>query len=214
MRRLTLLVFVILSACQTEENLVCTEKNTIPVTLRARQFFSFKTGSWWIYEEENSGKTDSVWVSSFGEYGENFPKGKKECQCGFGKCEQEIFMSFENKKYNGLNDTIKEYYRMHLSANSVDYESAYLAFSNSSFYYYQEFEFNNGKPVSDYYWNVQELAQLEVKGTMYKDIIYFIEAEGNRNFRRERWYAKNTYLIKYKDTDSTTWNLIDYHVIQ
>ncbi len=212
MRYLLFLFCVIFTACQQEGALICTEKNTVPIIQPVKDFFRFKTGSWWVYEEEKTGEKDSVWVSRFSEHGIEYGKWKRECQCAFGKCEEAIYITFENKKYNKNGFYIpKEYYYIYISADPVEYENSSI-YMQSEVVYSQGINYEEGQPVSDYYWNVEQLPALEVKGKTFNNILHL--SNTYKRYPHEKWYAKNKYLIKYKDTDSTTWNLVNYHIVQ
>jgi len=45
------------TTCSTESGIGCEESQNI------QHFFYLKVGSWWVYEEENSGIRDSIYVT-------------------------------------------------------------------------------------------------------------------------------------------------------
>src|SRR5690606_4941701 len=98
---LVLLSAVLFAGCRDdygfsdEYKLVCTDENTNKINQHALGFFFFKTGSWWVYEEEKSGKLDSVWVFKHTGTKENEVSTKQYCGCGYGKCGELLEMYFE-----------------------------------------------------------------------------------------------------------------------
>src|SRR4051812_32716322 len=92
---------ITLYTCRNDNNLVCTDKNTVKLCQAAKDFFFFKKGSWWVYKEQLTGVTDSVWVSEDSDIKENeSASAKRACNCGWGKCDESLQVRFENKTYN------------------------------------------------------------------------------------------------------------------
>ena len=63
---LLIIIAIILSSCKDKTNATnyCKENpGGCQSVLEGKKYFAFKLGSWWVYEEENSGKRDSVYVS-------------------------------------------------------------------------------------------------------------------------------------------------------
>ncbi|MDZ4758730.1 MAG: hypothetical protein SGJ10_11430 [Bacteroidota bacterium] len=58
---ITLLALCI--SCNLNKKPKCTQSNTVHVPQNAIDYFYFKEGSWWVYEDEATKEQDSVWVS-------------------------------------------------------------------------------------------------------------------------------------------------------
>lgn len=70
MKHLSLLLFtlpLIAVSCKpdspTAHKKTCTDYGTCETAISAKEFFVFKTGSWWVYEEESSHERDSLYVT-------------------------------------------------------------------------------------------------------------------------------------------------------
>ena len=81
----------------------CKPENTIKIPPHAMDFFYFKTGSWWVYECEQTGYRDSLYAINNFFVVENYKGAKKECNCAWGKCFQNGGVQFYSRQRDSLN---------------------------------------------------------------------------------------------------------------
>lgn len=218
-RLLIVLIFCgfMFSACKKEENLVCTDKNTVKINQHALDYFYFKEGTWWVYEEETTGEIDSIWVTGGSKYYHNPWELKKYSNCNRGKCVEVAFVQFESEEHNWSNNN-DFLYRYRIEAGWENGESsvsagsgAYFSSSNTRLTY------KSNKPVSPTGAEavVINLDSVFVKDQTFNDIMYmYYPPESVGDWLQEAWYAKNIYLVKFKRSDSTTWSLVKYNIVK
>jgi hypothetical protein len=64
---LLLLLILVVPACKKDKTPCvtdCPESNCEDIQC-VKDYFAFKVGSWWVYEEETSGERDSVYVTEY-----------------------------------------------------------------------------------------------------------------------------------------------------
>lgn len=213
------LLAFIFTTCHKEENLKCTEKNTIKVIQHARDFFYFKQGSWWVYEEETTKLRDSIWVEKTAE-NTYVPEGgiQRTCNCGWGKCEEKLGVRFVNKNHNKTNND-----RLFGYGIMSDIVEEGTAIRSSGGHY---FSLSDIRLAYDKHGNIVEplpfdaslerINSMQIEGKTYEDIIriYYQEGKGDGDWLEEGFFAKNIHLIKYRRSDSTTWNLVKYNIVK
>ena len=85
---LPIIIFFSASNCNREKNLKCTYDNTVKLPPHALDYFYFKVGTWWVYECEQTGERDSLWVSESELRVGNPLRAKDDCRCAKGLCFQ------------------------------------------------------------------------------------------------------------------------------
>jgi hypothetical protein len=202
------------TTCRNESDLQCTDKNTIKILPHAMDFFFFKTGSWWVYEQEGTGKRDSIYVGYHNIQTSNAVSAKKNCGCGKGKCVQNANTSFFSDKSK---DKSLYGFRIGSSLEEGDYTimeggSTYVNYSGYRITY-QNNQYDKQSPT---YGTYEDLESITVKGRIYTDILhhYYTQSDNIPDWQHEAWYARNIYLVKFRLWDGTTWNLVKYNIVQ
>jgi hypothetical protein len=217
---LLLISFLGLYTCRNDQDLVCTDENTKKVCQAAKDFFYFKKGSWWVYKEQITGATDSVWVSEDSQMRDNpSNSAKRTCHCGWGECQESQVVKFESQKYN---NTTNEYiFAYEIGAHLSDAKTEVDEGHGTMDYFYQEavrvmFD-ENCSPEDldvDSHHN-EKLDSIEVAGTIYREIIhsFYTSASHNPDWLIEAWYAKKFHLVKFRDSKGT-WELEKCNIVQ
>lgn len=222
---LLLFLSLALTNCNREKNLKCSDANTVKVPPHAIDYFYFKVGTWWVYECEQTGETDSLWVSENDRYAGNPLRAKQDCSCGKGLCFQEAYTHIVNKKSVSSNLILLSYFMGHyLSdvANPID------DYGRSELREYRSDVHTSGYKI-DYinqnYINksttgaaLSSFDTLTVKGKTDNNIFEYKYDTGSSGSYPDwyliAWYSKNISLIKYIKTDKTIWNLIKYNIVK
>lgn len=181
-----------------------------------KSYFAFKVGSWWLYEEENSGAIDSVYVTSYTNdpssynfdvrlystfqnyyyhFWPIFSIGGQGCQTNGEICSKCVLI--KRSKYKPGN-FVDEQDCFFFTAKIGDYETTY----NTSFA-------NNKIIIEDIYPNFSN-ANFEF-GLTYKvhELNTFMEGKQATN----HYFTENVGLIRKELIDSSqVWNLIDFHI--
>ncbi len=202
------------TTCRSEYELQCTDKNIVKVLPHAMDFFYFKTGSWWVYEEETSGEKDSVWVGLHQTKTSNATVSKRDCHCGKGKCVEEFSTSFFSSNAKG-----KSLYGFNIGSSLIEGEFTIMEggniYKNASGYRitYRDYKYDKESPTYGIY---EDLDSIVVNGKTYKDILhhYYPKQDNIPDWQHEAWYARNIYLVKFRLWDGTTWNLVKYNINQ
>lgn len=219
-RVLVVLIFCgfVFSTCRKEENLVCTDKNTVKIAQHAKDYFYFKEGTWWVYEEENSQIRDSIWLTDGSRHFENPWEYKKYCHCNKGKCIEAAYLTFENAQYNGSTG-IECLYRYTITAGFTEGKAGVSGGNGTKYFntYESRLRYENGLPASPTEAGgiVENLPSINIKGKEFKEIMHiYYPQEGVQDWLQEAWYAKNIYLVKFRLNDNTTWNLVKYNIVK
>ena len=214
---LSLVALFLLTCKKDDSNLVCSDANTIKPPKDALDYFYFKEGTWWLYQEDSTGLTDSVWVSHSTMNQENLTASKRACNCGHGSCTQHAIVTFSNRAHNANTDKplngigIRSSFTLGLSDIS---EGSDFCFLGSGFrWWYKNYK---AQSPTDQGAILENLDSIVVKGKIFKDIIhhYYPIQTNIPDWLHEAWYARNIYLVKYRKYDGTNWSLIDYHIVK
>ena len=214
---LSLTSLFLLTCKKDDSDLVCTDANTIRSPQEALDYFYFKKGTWWLYQEDSTGLTDSIWVSEDLRNSDNLASLKYHCGCGYGKCVENIIITLENRIHNSSNGTflIKMGPTSSLTLGNADigeYSDFYFLASGRRLKYqnyHHTQQTDNGAVIED-------IDSLNVKGQVFKNLVHLYYPNQNNipDWLHEAWYAKNIYLVKYRRFDGTNWSLIDYHIVK
>ncbi len=213
----------VFGTCRKDNPKVCDNSNTILVNQHAKDFFVFKEGSWWVYEEEKTKEIDSIWVGRSTEE-KLVPHGQtqRSCKCGYGKCKQEYFVRFMNKYRNNNNNSCLYTYWI---STGISEEATGMRSLNCdiidtfkhfppSIYQLEYNQLDIPSIYETYYSTISEVDSLIVNGKVYRDILYIKYDHHYHGIEQEAWFARNLHLIKYGFKDSTTWNLIKYNIVK
>jgi len=188
--------------CETNE---CTNGNTpYRISKVEKDYFYFKTGSWWVYENELSQEQDSMYVTE-----SNIERimGDEACDC-----EESLFI----RCGTSLDDS--------LFFNTISSGSKYLYFTRknlgSSFIELTfRFQVLNDSALSltnQHNAIISYLPSYKVLNEEFKNVYRCFYNRALTDFYSDSYFASGIGLIRftYKDGDGTYWNLIRYHVIQ
>lgn len=190
-------------------------------------YFFFKVGTWWVYECEQSGARDSLFVY-LGQIDVIKAEGAKEdCGCGWGKCFEFGATKIQSKYRDSLGLGSKIGYLFnHYDLGSFTINHLYGTTEIKEGYegrtdlpgYKMNYEENkyynptgNGGILTEYdtmtvgghlFSNVLEYSYLKSSGGGYPD------------WYKIAWYGKNTHLIRYIKTDGSIWNLVKWNIVQ
>ena len=217
------LLLIILTLCLAS----CKDKNTTESyckensggcqsVLEGKKYFAFKRGSWWVYEEENSGKRDSVYVTDYASSGNYdfdirthstldgynyhywpfYAGGNKNCSQIAPvniKC-----MYITRSKYKA-GDFIGEDDCFFVQHNKGDYT-----------YAYNNIHYPNNKIIVEEIYPTYSIGKIHVGKTVkIHELSTMVEGIQPTN----HYWAENVGLIRKELLDSNqVWNLINYHI--
>ncbi len=196
------------------EPISCTN-NTMPLPQMAKDYFLFKDGSYWVYQNITTKQIDSFYVNEFVDAtGDNnqFKYGNKLKRC----------YEFYAYKLNGV---------LIGKISCVLYP---LLPSNDKYYANQTFfidEYNNkvtGQTFSKFTFigdsllrsgfvlgsTINTIDSLEVNGTFYYHVINQTCTNLGIDYAKVSYYAKNIGLIKFTTNNNQTYELVKYHINQ
>lgn len=203
----------------------CKPENTIKVPQHAMDFFYFKTGTWWVYECEQTGYRDSLYVKINVLDIEESKNKKKDCGCGWGKCFEDGGLKINSKQLDSTRSGAKIGYNFnHYDLGSFNKNPKYGTTEISEGYedqtnlpgYRMNYEENTYYNPTGNGATLKEIDSITVKGNTFKNIMEYryIGSGGYPDWYQVAWYGKNMHLVKYIKTDSTVWNLIKWNIVQ
>ena len=192
------LLFLSLSAmwCKKSDSTYYT-----PLSQDFLSYFAFPKGSWWVYKEINTGKTDSFYVTQYGI--DNVYDKKADFHY------QSLSYGLHGNKYQctaGANPSIdgtKFYYTQIFKGND--------SFNSSSTRLFYPFEIN--RPTSDGVVIKMLADSIAIQNNTYLDICIT-----DKSFAqpidpiKSEYYCKNIGVIKRVYSDGTVWEVIKYHL--
>lgn len=217
---ISLLFFIItvsvFSSCK-EKKTYCEENpGECRSVLTAKQFFLFKIGSWWVYEEETSLERDSVYVTEYTNssgydfdmrtystledyvyhYSPFFAGGNQSCSESApvqGKC------LYINRSKGKSGDYVGQGYCFF-----VNYRKGDDAFITGNIY------FENNKIIVSNVLSTYNIGTLNFGETV---IIHELSTRIEGIQPTNHYFAKNVGLIRKELLDSNqVWNLVSYHI--
>ncbi|MCC6702183.1 MAG: hypothetical protein IT221_11710 [Fluviicola sp.] len=208
--------FALSSSCKKKKK-YCTEGGTCRSVLLAKDFFLFKEGSWWVYEEETSHQRDSQYVYQYTNtsgydfdmrvhstledydyhYWPTYASGAKKCSESepvSGKC---IFI----KKSKGkIGDYIGEGECFFINFKIDDYSTVFFVDYPYNKIWIKGIYSNYNLNGNDVYNTIK----------IYEDYSLLEGKQPTNHF-----YTKNIGLIRKELLDSNqVWNLVNYHIEQ
>jgi hypothetical protein len=94
------LIALLYTCRKSDAHLKCTDKNTVRFPQQTKEYFYFKEGSWWLYENQGTGETDSQWVGRAYLERTNATQQKKNGAKVDGKCYEYGAVGICNKIFN------------------------------------------------------------------------------------------------------------------
>jgi hypothetical protein len=205
---------------ETVEPVPCTASNSVLIPADMKDRFYFKDGTYWVYQNINTGATDSMWV--WKSELTVLPVDPKIYGSGFNKCYESFGYYIRNAK-SVLDDSY--YSSMGIILHPQKQESAKELFGISDFYHLNHSDINSYRIENrgGVYEN-QIGATMEMKdsimtqdNTVFKDILrlYYAVGAQTNDYLTDMCFAKNIGLAKFKRrTDNTEWELTRYRIVQ
>jgi hypothetical protein len=190
---LFLLLFPLLMGSNCRDD--CNEP--VPYHSLDKDFLSycvFPEGSWWVYEEENSGEIDSTYIISK-------ESGRREGILGRGCDVRYEYEAVNIRKVIRGEELYATAYPQIVDANSV----WHYAYNQGSTLHFFKFPDNRDTLTEDFFKTRYD--SLIVSGKIYKDVI-----EIRSGSYWSEFYSKDVGLIRREFNDSTKWNLIKYYI--
>jgi hypothetical protein len=183
--------------------------------LTAKSFFLFNDGSWWVYEEENTGARDSVYVT------ESINTSGYDFDMRVYSTYQDYFYHyypFFPTEHNGCSPSApvnqKCLYITRSKGKPGDFVGdAYCFFVNykvNDFTYVFNVYYENNKIIVKDIWDTYTLNNLNFDKTVkIHELNSYEEGQQPTN----HYYSKNVGLIRKELLDSNqVWNLVSYHI--
>lgn len=183
----------------------------------AKKYFAFKVGSWWVYEEENSGQRDSLYVyeSSIDPNSYQFNIRIKSSSEGFLYHYWPYFVSLSGCDVNGSvnkkclfvkkskalpGDFISEGECFFLNAKEGDFETVPNPY------------YSNNKIIINQVLSTYTLGNLSFQKTFK---IHELASLSEDNQSTNHYFSENIGLVRKELLeDNEIWNLVNYHIEQ
>ncbi len=212
-------LLLIAASCKDKKNKksYCTNNpSECQSVLAAKDFFLFKEGSWWVYEEETSHERDSMYVTQYlNSSGYDFDMRVKSALTGYEyhfspfyaggnqSCSESNAIAdkclYVNRTKGQMGDYVGEGYCFFV--NTIKGDWAYIT---GNIY------FENNKIIVENSYNEYAVGFLTF-GRTYKIHELNTRIEGIQP--TNHFYSKNVGLIRKELLDSNqVWNLVSYHI--
>jgi hypothetical protein len=213
----TLLLFLASSSCKDKNKKTYCEENPsgCQSVVAAKDFFVFKVGSWWVYEEETTHERDSMYVTeSYNSNGYDFLVKIKSSLTDF----EYIYWPI----YAGGNNACSE-------TSPVRGKCIYIKrskgkpgeFIGEDYCFFVNFKIDDGIFISNINFPNNKLRVQEISSNYTLDNLSFnqtvkmfedhtfIESNNPTN----HYFARNVGLVRKELLDSNqVWNLVSYHI--
>jgi hypothetical protein len=215
-----------LTTCQkAREKRWC--KNPIKIPQRVVDYFYFKEGTYWVYENETTHELDSQWVC-YSKFDTISPDDNlnKQCNCTGKHCYQKIDMSISSKKNNGCKSE-KAYlnYLINFDANQVskftkDFYVFNMMFSGANRTTGFSYKFDNNDN-----WlglsTIKDSINFNINNLIFTEGIYQIDLSKlptgqiyANDIYQECLLARNIGYIRFKALDNNYWSLIRKKIVK
>ena len=194
-------LFTIFAACDKPDDPV----ETYYLDKEMYDYVIFPTGSWWVYEEENSGQKDTVKVIKT----DHLINDRTSIGYNFEMYFNKNFSSLYNAEFITRATAFTEGY---LNKSVLEVESGTnLAVSTDFISEMENGDTLNLGQVGEIYAYKEDI--IEISNTEYTNIRYFEkELETGPTHVKVSYFSKNIGLIKKELWNGELWNLIDYHI--
>ena len=173
----------------------------VPLPPEFLSYFNFPQGSWWVYKEIKSGKTDSFYL-------DKFVIEKADNQYG-----DHLYYQYFSYHFTGQS------YSIHGTGQHLPDDP------NSKEFYYSESFDESYQPRSVFVYpstiggtgNIlfkisSHFDSLAIQGYVYKDVYVTADSNVYNNPLKSEYYCKNVGIIRREFFDSTVWELTKYHL--
>lgn len=195
-----------------KKNVDCTN-NTMPLPQMAKDYFLFKNGSYWVYENTSNNDIDSFYVDDFtNRTGDN-------TQYKYGN---ELNHCYEDYSY-----TISGKLLGKLSKSVYPFEPNNATDFNKQTFFISEFNSLTNQSYSRVYFigdkifaaedlggSINQFDSLSVNNYFYKNILQVTNIVTGIDYTKQSIYAKNIGMIQFTTNDNITWILKRYHIVQ
>ena len=191
--------------CNQCETTQCTDGNTDNrIASVVKKYFYFKTGSWWVYENELTLERDSVFVVK-DEYKKFFIS--EACEC-----DEKIFVYYESTYTDSFFYSTESYSSPVVVFNRIKYNSSYRDLT----YRFITKDDSLLRLSNTHNAIITFLPTFKGVKEDFQNVYRCFYNKALTDYLSDSYFAPNVGLIrfKYKDGDETYWNLINYHVIQ
>lgn len=186
------------------------EKNQAIVQSELLDFFYFKTGSYWIYQDKESDTRDSVWVYADQLIFQEEKNAAQRFQEGYCHL-KDIFYAQQGKSDGFI-------LRHFSSTNQAGKHQSFLKEMRDGKSFYDRRviraecrENKFGQVTSSDIITYQHFSSFTVRGVTYKDVLLVI-SEASQDWCKKGYYARNLGLIYAEMEDGKTWELVQAHI--
>jgi predicted small secreted protein len=210
-------VFSTASSCKKKKK-YCTGGGTCRSVLEAKEFFLFKEGSWWVYEEETTHERDSQYVTEYhNTSGYDFDLTVLSSRDGY-------FYHYWPKFANGAIETCSE--KEPVSGKCIyiyrnkwkigDYVGEgncfFVNYDIGQWIYVDNYQYQNDKITIT---NIHSEFQVPAGNFLNAIVIYENGTLIENNQPTKHFFVKNIGIIRKELLDSNqVWNLVNYHIEQ
>jgi len=171
-------------------------------------YFAFPVGSWWVYEEVNSGERDSTFIFYSNNRKDDEFLGRNDgCNIVY---EYEVLKLHEVIRKDTLNGIAS------LLTSSNGNEVWYYFYKQNGSLSFFAFPDNRDTLDEDAAYIQARHDSIAIAGHFYKEVIVVrhppYEVQGSHP--RITYYSKNIGVVRRDFTDGTQWELVKYHINQ
>ena len=204
----------------------CNKKHRVEIPQRVKDYFYFKEGTYWVYQNQKTLAIDSHWVcDSYLGTKEIKGNSNQKCHCFTGTCYENMEMKilsptmqdcqvydrnkiylrfFLTLDYNEAEKYSKNYFRFILETGRGTYGNIFV--SDGSWIY--DGEGNIGSEKKD-------TSNCSISGVNFSECILQREGPGIiYDHYKEVLMARGIGIISYRDTSYTKWNLIRSSIVK
>ncbi len=211
-----LLTQLTIVSCTVRDEVLCRNNKKVRIPQTVKDYFYFKHGTYWVYQNQTTLEVDSHWVCDSYLGTASVTYDKVGCNCYNHMCFENMFVNILSPKYNGCNDgsntheylryiiTVQDEYKQYLG---VDF---YFTLTNQG---YGNVFLMDGTWFGDGY---KDTANCIINGVNYIECNVQRRTLGNIYGRyKEVIMNKNVGIISYVNSnDSTRWNLIKSNILK
>ncbi len=205
---------ILIVSCKKDPVVSSTPCTTCQKVTEAKDYFAFKVGTWWVYEEETSLERDSVYVTqSTISSGYNFDTYIYSTYQGYyyhywplyintNVCSETVPVSKKCLYVNRAKQKPGDYVGSDYCLFFTYYENDYIYISNVAY--------QNDKLSIDAIYTTFQLGNYEFQKTIkIHELNTFIEGKQPTN----HYFSKGIGLVRKELIDSNqVWNLVNYHI--
>jgi hypothetical protein len=200
-------------------------KHPATISQKVRDFYYFKDGTYWIYQNETTMKTDSQWViQSVIDVKPNprLPDVNNSCNCYQKICYQWFTFKVMSSQYSLKIDSAYLSFLANVDINHVD------EFSKKYYRHQIEFWLTTGnlnnvclKSDNNDKWesisSIKDTNTLKINNVDYSNC--FVQSDSKYGIKTSDIYpysirSRNVGVIRFKDRNNQYWNLIRKRIIQ